>query len=176
MSEAVNEDAERAILGALTIGRSRTIAHDPAYGLRELADVALRALSPGVNDPTTAQDAIFHATAVLAELLVRPPPPRVYGGCEGRVVVVQGQPDHADLIRLAFDEVRRAATAHPTVCVYLLESLAALIDRVGTRAPELGAHLQLEADLVLSGLDATDVLDADRDPVHRAHARLFRHD
>ncbi|HVL93318.1 MAG TPA: DUF2254 family protein, partial [Acidimicrobiales bacterium] len=45
---------------AVAIGDTRTMQQDVSYGVRQLADVALRALSPGINDPTTAQDAIFH--------------------------------------------------------------------------------------------------------------------
>ncbi len=93
---------------AVAIGRTRTMQQDVSYGLRQLADVALKALSPGINDPTTAQDAIFHAAAVLAELLQRDPPARVHSGADGRRLVLVQQPTHDDLVRLAFDEVRRA--------------------------------------------------------------------
>ena len=96
---------------------------DVSYGLRQLADVALKALSPGINDPTTAQDAIFHAAAVLAEILRQDPEPVERTGDGGRCVVLSEQPTHADLVGLAYDEVRRAAATHPTVCLYLLESL-----------------------------------------------------
>ena len=51
-----------------------------------LADVALKALSPGINDPTTAQDAMFHLGALLRELLVRQVPARRLSGEEGRVL------------------------------------------------------------------------------------------
>ena len=44
-------------------------SEDAGYGVRQLVDVALRALSPGINDPTTAQDAIFHLGAVLVHRL-----------------------------------------------------------------------------------------------------------
>ena len=59
----------RDVCAAVTIGDTRTMQQDVSYGLRQLADVALKALSPGINDPTTAQDSIFHAAAVLAEIL-----------------------------------------------------------------------------------------------------------
>ncbi len=52
---------DEAVCDALAIGETRTLQQDVSYGLRQLTDVALKALSPGINDPTTAQDAIFHA-------------------------------------------------------------------------------------------------------------------
>ncbi|HEX5614869.1 MAG TPA: DUF2254 domain-containing protein, partial [Acidimicrobiia bacterium] len=59
---------------AIHVGSVRTMQQDPSYGLRQLADVALLALSPGVNDPTTAQEAIFHLTDVLRHAFVRDAP------------------------------------------------------------------------------------------------------
>ena len=50
---------------------------DPTYGVRQLADVALVALSPGVNDPTTAQSAIFHLAEVVRYGLMRELPAEV---------------------------------------------------------------------------------------------------
>ena len=65
-----------AIRASFAIGDTRTMQQDVTYGLRQLVDVALKALSPGINDPTTAQDAILHAAAVLSELLRHDPPSR----------------------------------------------------------------------------------------------------
>ena len=78
----------------MAVGATRTMQQDVSYGLRQLADVALKALSPGINDPTTAQDAIFHSAAVLTELLHRDPPP----------IVRERRRRHPG---------RRRATAHP---------------------------------------------------------------
>lgn len=76
--EPVDPDRlEAAINEAMLIGATRTMQQDAPYALRQLADVALKALSPGINDPTTTQDAIFHLAAVLAELIRRDPPPPV---------------------------------------------------------------------------------------------------
>ncbi|MEO7369723.1 MAG: DUF2254 domain-containing protein, partial [Ilumatobacteraceae bacterium] len=59
------DDVERAVLATVSLGATRTMQQDVSYGLRQLVDVAVKALSPGINDPTTAQDAIFHIAAVL---------------------------------------------------------------------------------------------------------------
>jgi uncharacterized membrane protein len=70
-------DLTRVLRAAFDIGQTRTMQQDVAYGLRQLVDVSVKALSPGINDPTTAQDAIFHTAAVLSELLRNDPPPAV---------------------------------------------------------------------------------------------------
>jgi len=50
---------EEAIFDAVSTGNTRTMQQDVSFGLRQMADVGLKALSPGINDPTTAQDSIF---------------------------------------------------------------------------------------------------------------------
>ena len=109
---------------------------DVTYGLRQLVDVAVKALSPGINDPTTAQDAIFYNAAVLSELLRHDPPPAVTIDRSRRLVMAQ-QTSHRELIQLAYDEPRRAAATHPTVCLYLLTTLESLIETLN--AAGLGA-------------------------------------
>lgn len=59
---------QRSVRRALHVGPERTGTHDVAHGLRQLVDVAAKALSPGINDPTTAIHALDHVSALLAEL------------------------------------------------------------------------------------------------------------
>jgi uncharacterized membrane protein len=120
---------------------------DARYGVRQVADVALTALSPGVNDPTTAQDAIFHLAALLRAYVADHPPVRELHG-DGRRLVLAEEGDLEELLGLAFDEIRLAAADQPTVCIYLLEALslleASLPDEVRSRAvPAIHAHAAL---------------------------------
>ncbi|MGI8792259.1 MAG: DUF2254 domain-containing protein [Acidimicrobiales bacterium] len=168
------DDIERHLRAAVAVGSTRTLQQDVSYGLRQLADVAVKALSPGINDPTTAQDAIFHTSAVLAEFLQRDPPPRVQHGTEGQRLVIAQQPNHADLIALAFNETRRAAAAHPTVCVYLLEALHLLKESLHDRG--LDDRIEIlagQARLIVEGCEAANSLPADLDLVRRAFAKRF---
>ena len=165
---------EEAVRAAVLIGTTRTMQQDVSHGLRQLADVALRALSPGVNDPTTAQDAIFHSTAVLAELHRRMPPVATQSLPGGGRLVMPHTHSHHELLRLAFDEVRRAAAPHPTVCIYLLEALRLLresADASGRRGISTGIAEQ--AELVVLGCEAQGLLPADVDEVRRAYRARF---
>ena len=56
---------------AISTGFEPTAAHDVGYGLRQLVDVTAKALSPGINDPTTAVHALGHTSALLCELAGR---------------------------------------------------------------------------------------------------------
>ena len=171
------EATEHAIFDAVSTGNTRTMQQDISFGLRQMADVGLKALSPGINDPTTAQDSIFHSAAVLAELLRRDPPPRDLSGEADRRVVLVEQPTGDDLVRLAFGELRRAAATQPAVCIYLLEALHLL--REGLDAAGLSnrtAVLVEQAGLVVAGCEAANVLPADLDDVRAAYDKRFAAD
>lgn len=169
----VDDERCERLQAAFVIGETRTMQQDVSYGLRQLVDVTVKALSPGINDPTTAQDAIFHTAAVLAELLRHDPPPAVSVD-DGRRVVMAEQPTHDELVRIAYDEPRRAAAMHPTVCLYLLASLESLIEIVIAADLEPRTHeLRRQARLVAAGCGNTDVADDDIRDVHTTFAAKF---
>ncbi len=173
--EAPERIAER-MMAAVTTGSTRTMQQDASFGLRELVDVALRALSPGINDPTTAQDAIFHAAAILSEMLRRDPPPSERFEQNRRLVLCQ-QPTHDDLVNLTFDEIRGAAGGQPVVCVYLLEALSLLtagLESAGHR--ERARALRRQASMVVTGCEAADPLPADLDRVKAFYTKRFLED
>lgn len=168
------DQAERGLRSAVGLGSTRTMQQDVSYGLRQLADVALKALSPGINDPTTAQDAIFHSAAVLGELLRRDPPPRVRSGPRGTRVLLVEQPDHDYLIGMAFDEVRRAAAAQPAVCIYLLEALHLLTEALTADGlSDRTLRLRDQARLVVAGCEHAGLLPEDVEDVRAAHDDRF---
>lgn len=171
----VPDDPEQACArasAAVITGASRTMEQDVGYAVRQLADVALRALSPGVNDPTTAQDAIFHLATVVGELLVRQPPPLETVHDDGRVLLRPERLDHIGVIGLAFDEVRIAATGQPTVGIYLLEALELLVERAGDDASVRDALVR-QATLIRESARTADLLPDDAQRLQDAHDRRF---
>lgn len=158
---------------AVVVGASRTLQQDVHYGIRQLADVALKALSPGINDPTTAQDAIFHMVAVVREVLVSGPGRRWYDGDEGRYLEVPDARTPAETVALAFDEVRLASVGQPTVLVYLLEALALLTEVFDDDHPGVRDALEQQAALVVEVAALGDLPEADRQRVRAAHRRRF---
>ncbi len=166
------EGVARRVRNAVIIGETRTMQQDVTYGVRQLADVALKALSPGINDPTTAQDALFHLGTVVRELLARQPPPRLTTDDDDRSVLRLQDPTHEELVALAFDEVRLAASGQPTVLIYLLEILHLLSLSLSAN-PTAKAALIRQADLVLAVVDLAELPGADHDRVRQAHRRRF---
>ncbi|MFJ6443801.1 DUF2254 domain-containing protein [Streptomyces sp. NPDC091649] len=112
---------------AISTGAERTEVQDVAFGLRQLTDIAAKALSPGVNDPTTAVHALSHSSALLCELARRDLGPRVLHDDRHRVRVMLRRPDLADLLDLAVDQPLRYGAAEPAVLIriaMLLRELA----------------------------------------------------
>jgi uncharacterized membrane protein len=85
---------------AVRIGFERTLEQDPGFGLRQLTDIGCKALSPGINDPYTAVQAIEHLAVLFAALAVRPVGDHVGRDASGSVVLVvpgRGFSDHLSL-------------------------------------------------------------------------------
>ncbi len=85
---------------------TRTMYQDVAFGFRQLVDIAERALSPAINDPTTAVQALDRITDLLHRLADRPQPPGIYLDEQGQVRLVRPIPDWDDFVELAFEEIR----------------------------------------------------------------------
>ncbi len=169
-------DIGKAVRAAVILGETRTLQQDVTYGARQLSDVALKALSPGINDPTTAHDAISHLGTVLADLLGRETPAQRLFGEQGRVLLVPHATTHDQLVGLAFDEVRIASAEQPTVLIYLLDVLHHVEQSLADlHRPSAVEALRRQADLIRAMIEEADVPDPDRERVRVAYAQRYRH-
>ena len=166
------DEATRAALAAVHTGETRTLQQDASYGIRQLADVALKALSPGVNDPTTAQDAVFHLSAVLREFLQQEEPSRDLAHDQRRLVLTQAD-DHEGILGLAYDEIRLAAASLPAVSIYLLESMSLLRESLPPNQEPARRLLDRHAHLVLEETTRADLARHDHERVAEIYARHF---
>ncbi len=108
-------DVPDTVSRTLVTGFERTSVQDVSFGLRQLTDVAVKALSPGINDPTTAIHALGHVSALLGELVTRDLGPRILRDDQGRTRVVLARPDLAALLRVALDQPARYGATDPAV-------------------------------------------------------------
>ncbi|MGW1468136.1 DUF2254 domain-containing protein [Streptomyces sp. NPDC002308] len=113
---------------AVSVGVERTLRRDPSFGLRQLTDIALHALSTSVNDPTTAVQCLDRMVQFLAAYADRPLGTVRHRDHRGEVRLVMETPDWTDLVDLAFEEVRRCVPeAGPQVVRRLLAGLDDLL-------------------------------------------------
>lgn len=111
----VREQLEGRVRASLTTGYERTASQDMGFGLRQLADVASRALSPGINDPTTAVHTLGHSSALLCEFARRGVRSATLTDEDGAGRVVLVREDFADLLEFAIAQPRRYGAADPGV-------------------------------------------------------------
>lgn len=120
------------LAGLFAVDSYRSIDQDTAFGIRQLVDVALVALSPANTDSTTAVTALDHLSAVLQRLAGRRISPRpIRDG--GRLRVLPAGPGFEQLLGLAFDQILEAAAGNSLVLLRLLEAIEEI--RPGARGP-----------------------------------------
>lgn len=121
------DDGEvRELNRAFSLGRQRSVDQDAAFGIRQLVDIALKALSPGVNDTTTANICIDYLTVILVRLARR----RIespYRVADGRIRVIARAPTFQSLLNEAFEQIRQNGEGN----VRILESLLRSIETIG---------------------------------------------
>jgi len=137
-----------ALNGAYSIGRHRTADQDPAFGIRQIVDMALKALSPGVNDISTAVMCVDHLAAILARLACRQLPlSHRYEGDTLRVIA--SVPTFEGLLAEAFDQIRDSAAGNVAIMARMLGAIDAIASL--TTSPRerraLREHLQWIAEL-----------------------------
>ena len=159
-----------AVRTCYRIGSQRTLDQDVGFGLRQLVDIALKALSPGINDTTTAVQCIDRLGALLALLA-----PRVLGvpilGADGRARVLVESADFTAYLGTAFDQIRASATGNVAVYVRLLTALRTVATRIGHHADRRPA-VQQQAALTLAAAEKTLATPYEMAQV-RAHYRRF---
>ncbi|GAB2470813.1 hypothetical protein GCM10011375_38540 [Hymenobacter qilianensis] len=136
----------------VSLGRHRNIEQDIGFGIQQLVDIALKALSSGVNDTTTAIMAVDYLGEIGGQLARQEFPAPLRGdGRQLRLVI--NVPTFANYMRLSFDLVRANAQGNPAVLRRLLRALA-LAGEQGCHA-ERKRVLHEQADLVLACAQAT---------------------
>lgn len=110
----LDDEATVRLSAAYLISRQRTVQQDAAFGIRQIVDIAMKALSPGVNDSTTAVMCVDYLAAILVRLASRriaTPHRREHGELR---VIARG-PSFEGLLAEAFDQIRRLLEALQTI-------------------------------------------------------------
>ena len=124
-------DLGRAVERGVGLAYEREPDRDVTYSLRKVVDIAGRALSPGIHDPTTAVHALSHVSAMLGELVSRPAEARRRHDQDGTLRLIVPQWEHHALLELGLEEPLQYASGQPAV----LRRIAALLREVAWRAP-----------------------------------------
>lgn len=152
---------EGALCDCFILGPERTLAHDALFAVRQLADVSLKAMSPAIFDPTTAEHAIACLGDGLAYLSGRGFPERVRvfeRGEDASVVLWTGGPTFADYVREAFTQLRHVVRDDIHVVLHLLATLEVVARQAGSarRGPALREVEEMIAQIEQSHLSPGD--------------------
>jgi uncharacterized membrane protein len=137
------EAADAAVLAGLVTGPERTLNQDPLFAFRLLADIAMRALSPAVNDPATAVQVLDTIDSLLQVLVSRDLDVADVADDAGTVRVVLVLPSWDDYLRTALDDLLESASQSPMVLLRARALLAALLNAAPpARQPPITRRLQ----------------------------------
>jgi uncharacterized membrane protein len=155
---------ETELSKCIHVGDQRTFEQDPKYALRLLVDIAVKALSPAINDPTTAVQAIDQIEDLLVRLAKCDLETSRAFDKDGALRVVFQMPGWGDYLTLAFDEIRQYGKDSIQVMRRLRSALADLAEAVGSERAQL-------VNAYLEHLDQS-IERSDFDPKDRAAARV----
>ncbi|MDQ4075201.1 MAG: DUF2254 domain-containing protein [Chloroflexota bacterium] len=120
-AENADEALQKEIQGAIVLGKERTMVEDLLFGVRQLSDVALRALSPAVNDPATAVRCINALGSLLADMARLPDISPYRCDQDGHLRVIAPGATFSEMINLAFSPIRSYAAADLVSLLRLIE-------------------------------------------------------
>jgi uncharacterized membrane protein len=158
--EKVTHVLAHDVAAAFDLGPVRTMQQDVEFGVRQIVDVALKAISPAINDPSTANTCIDHLTRLLARIATRPDPRARLADASGTVHLVFRTTTFERVLDLALNQLRQYARGDMAVTLRLVRALAEVARFTHDR--ERLAALRKQAELVTVGCSAA-FLDADRE-------------
>ncbi len=153
-------EVARGLERAHVTGPHRTLTQDLSFAIDQLVEIAVRALSPAINDPFTAMTCIDWLGEGLCKLSARWSPSGVHRDRGGNIRVMGAEILYGRYVDRAFDKVRQAATGMPAVMIRQLDALAKIMEYAKT-ADQRGVLME-QAAMILRSTEATVPEEGDR--------------
>ena len=153
-SDCANEELSDLINRVFTLAAHRTPFQDVEFAVDQLVEIALRALSPGINDPFTAMTCIDRLGEALCRLAKRPIPSPYRYDEEKRLRVVTHSADFDSVVDAAFNQIRQYGRSSAAVLIRLLETIAVVANHSDRDAVKtaLARHAQLVQRAAVGGI------------------------
>lgn len=150
-----------ALLNQFDIGTERTTFQDALFGIRQLVDIAIKALSPAVNDPTTAMNCLDYLTNILIQAAQCDDGHPQWRDSQGALRLLAGSVSFTAMVELAFNQIRHYGCGDVLVDTRMIDALAEIAG--ATADPQRRALLWRHIGMVSRNADRTV-----RDPHERA--------
>ncbi len=170
-ADRVDDELADKIRGGFYFGPRRTLVQDVEFAIDQLVEVAVRALSPGVNDPFTAINCVDRLGAALCSLSKRTIPSSYRYDEEGQLRVVIDASTIPGIVDACFDQVRQAARGNTSVTLRLLETIAAVARH--TRDETFLDALRRQADAIHRGSQEGIKDPSDREDTQRRYRQAL---
>ena len=167
---ALHTPVSRALVRTHLVGPNRTLTQDPGFAIDQLVEVALRALSPAVNDTFTALNCIDWLGDCLCHAFGQRLPSGIYCDANGNVRVIEPVITHERLLKAATDKIRQAGRGMPAIFIRQLENMQKVMTVIST--PGQREALLHHASIVLRASDESVSEESDRRDVQSAYDLL----
>jgi len=166
----VDEQLEEQILMAFRLGNTRTPTQDVAYAVNQLVEMAVRAMSPAINDPFTAMTCLDYIGEGLTLFIRQGVKSPYYYDRDGRLRLVLEPVTFAELLSGAFDMLRHCSCDNASVLQHMLE----VIDVIGqeTKPPQARQELLRHVSLIQAESLAGELIEQDRQLIQRSSEAL----
>lgn len=147
--ERVTEALMGQLNDAFVLGNQRTANQDVEFSFHQLVEIAVRALSPGINDPFTAVACVDWLGSALCRLARRDTPSPLRFDSDGRLRLVAPGATFAGIVDLSLNQIRQSARSNPAVAIRMLDVIAQIASQV-QHAQDVDC-LQRHADMIVRG-------------------------
>jgi uncharacterized membrane protein len=165
------ESVSDALRRAHITGPTRTLAQDLPFAVDQLVEIAIRALSPAVNDTFTALTCIDWLGDSLYKVTARWAPVRVHRDTHGFVRVITAHVSYDRLVERAYEKIRQAGRGMPAVLIRQLDSLTKIMEQ--TRTAEQRELLLAQARMIYTASEESVPEPADREDVRREYEEVL---
>ncbi len=155
-------------------GPYRTLTQDVSFGIDQLVEIAIRALSTAVNDTFTAMTCVDWLGDILCKITDQWHPARVHRDSRGFIRVITAEPSHERLVQRAFEKIRQASLGMPAVMIRQLEALTKIMYETSGAAQR--RVLLDQAAMILRASERSVPEAADRDDVRRRYEAVLTAD
>lgn len=169
--EGISEALEKSVRGAFTLGAGRLRIQDVEYALDQLVEIAVRALSPGVNDPFTAIGCLDQLGTTLSQLAERVIPSGYVYDPDGRLRVISDTVTFDGIVNAAFDQIRQHGRSDVAVTIRLLEVLAIILARTKTYSQRRA--LIRQAEMIKRGIEDAIPEENDRQDITERYDQVM---
>jgi uncharacterized membrane protein len=167
---SVDEVLDQDIRQAFRLGNSRTPTQDVAYAVNQLVEMAVRAMSPAINDPFTAITCLDHIGEGLALFIRQGEKDPHFYDQDGRLCLIFEPVTFKELLTSAFAMLRHCSSDNASVLLHMLEVIDDLSEQAG--APEARQDLLCQVNLIQAESRAGELIEQDRQLIQRAGEAL----